>query len=60
MTGSPQTSAIAAFHDHTATGKLNAEMHSTGPSGSHCSNMRCSGRSEGKVLPPIMRDSPTA
>ena len=25
-TGSPQTSASAAFHDHTATGKLNAEM----------------------------------
>ena len=30
-TGSPQTAAIAAFHDHTATGKLNAVMTPTGP-----------------------------
>ena len=28
-TGSPQTNASAAFHDHTATGKLKAEMTPT-------------------------------
>ena len=32
-TGSPHTSASAAFHDHTATGKLNAEMTPHTPSG---------------------------
>ena len=31
MTGSPQTSASAAFHDQTATGKLKAEMIAHGP-----------------------------
>ena len=31
--GSPHTSARAAFHDHTATGKLNAEMTAHGPIG---------------------------
>jgi len=36
----PQTSAIAAFHDHTATGKLNAVMMATGPSGCQVSCMR--------------------
>src|SRR5207245_797011 len=30
-TGSPQTKASAAFHDHTATGKLNALMTPTTP-----------------------------
>ena len=40
MTGLPQTSASAAFQDHTATGKLNAVITPTGPSGSHCSIIR--------------------
>ena len=31
ITGSPQTSASAAFHDQTATGKLKAEMIAHGP-----------------------------
>ena len=31
ITGSPHTSASAAFHDHTATGKLKAVMTATGP-----------------------------
>ena len=39
-TESPHTNAIAAFHEHTATGKLNALMHSTTPSGCHCSIIR--------------------
>ena len=37
---SPQTAATAAFHAQTATGKLNAVMTPTGPSGCHCSNIR--------------------
>ena len=44
-TGSPQTKAIIAFHDQTATGKLNAVMTPTGPSGCHSSARRCRGRS---------------
>ena len=44
-TQSPQTAAISAFHDHTATGKLNAEITPTNPSGCHCSYIRCCGRS---------------
>ncbi len=42
---SPQTAASAAFHAQTATGKLNALMTPTTPSGCHCSYMRCRGRS---------------
>src|SRR5438094_7440896 len=34
---SPQTAASAAFHDHTATGKLNAVITATTPSGCDCS-----------------------
>ena len=45
-----------AFHDHTATGKLNAEITPTTPSGCHCSYMRCCARSECMVLPYSMRD----
>ena len=45
-TVSPQTAAMAAFQDHTATGKLKAVMTPTGPSGCHCSYIRWSGRSE--------------
>src|SRR5271170_7231051 len=33
ITGSPQTSASAAFQDQTATGKLNAEITAHGPMG---------------------------
>ena len=40
---SPQTAAIAAFQAQTATGKLKAVMMPIGPSGCHCSYMRCSG-----------------
>ena len=43
---SPHTAAIIAFQAHTATGKLNAVITATGPSGCHCSYMRCAGRSE--------------
>ena len=35
----PQTNAIAAFQDQTATGKLNAEIIPTTPKGCHCSNI---------------------
>ena len=48
------------FQDQTATGKLNAVIVPTRPSGCHCSYMRCCGRSECIVLPYIMRDWPTA
>ena len=48
---SPQTAASAAFHAHTATGKLNAEMTPTTPSGCHCSYMRWRGRSDIMVGP---------
>ncbi len=44
---SPQTSASAAFQAHTATGKLNAEMTPTTPSGCQVSIMRWPGRSRG-------------
>ncbi len=47
----PQTAATIAFQAQTATGKLNAVMMPTGPSGSHCSNIRCSGRSVAIVNP---------
>ena len=57
---SPATAAIAAFHDHTATGKLNAVMIPTVPSGCHCSRIVCSGRSECIDSPYSMRDCPTA
>ena len=50
-TESPHTNASAAFHDHTATGKLNAEMTATGPAGCHCSIMRWPGRSDAIVRP---------
>ena len=43
---SPQTAASAAFHDQTATGKLNALMTATTPSGCHCSIKRWFGRSD--------------
>ena len=51
ITVSPHTAARVEFHAHTATGKLNAEMTPTGPSGCHCSYMRCRGRSEAMVRP---------
>jgi hypothetical protein len=50
-TVSPQTRAIAVFHDHTATGKLKAVMTPTTPSGCQVSISRCPGRSEAIVLP---------
>ena len=37
---SPQTRAMAVFHDHTATGKLKAEMTPTTPSGCQVSISR--------------------
>ena len=57
-TVSPATSASAAFQAKTATGKLNAEMIPTTPSGCHVSARRCPGRSEGMVLPYSWRDWP--
>ena len=59
-TGSPQTKASALFHDQTATGKLNAVMTPMGPSGCHCSIMRCIGLSLWSVGPESVRLSPTA
>ncbi|SHT56033.1 Uncharacterised protein [Mycobacteroides abscessus subsp. abscessus] len=59
-TVSPQTRAIAVFHDQTATGKLNAEMTPTTPSGCQDSMRRCPARSEAMVLPYSCRESPTA
>ena len=50
-TGLPQTSASALFHDHTATGKLKAEITPQGPIGCQVSIMRCEGRSEAMVRP---------
>ena len=48
---SPQTAATMAFQAQTATGKLKAVMMPTGPSGCHCSYIRCCGRSECMVRP---------
>src|SRR5688500_9735396 len=59
-TTSPHTNAIIAFHDQTATGKLNAEITPTIPSGCHCSYMRCIFLSECMVSPYNCRESPTA
>ena len=50
-TVSPQTAAIAAFHDQTATGKLKAVITPIGPSGCHCSIIRWPGRSDAMVRP---------
>src|SRR5699024_6487572 len=47
----PHTNATQVFHDHTATGKLNAVMTPTTPSGCQVSMRRCPGRSEGMVRP---------
>src|SRR6185312_7210568 len=60
MTQSPQTAAIRAFQDQTATGKLNADMTPTTPSGCHCSYIRCDGRSLAIVKPYNCRERPTA
>src|SRR3989442_5909918 len=43
---SPQTAASAAFHDQTATGKLNAVITAITPSACHCSMNRLLGRSD--------------
>ena len=60
ITGSPQTSASAAFQDQTATGKLKAEMIAHGPSGCQVSVMRWPGRSEAMARPYNWRERPTA
>ncbi len=59
-TGSPQTRASAAFQDHTATGKLKAEITPTTPSGCQVSIIRCCGRSVAMARPNSWRDRPTA
>ena len=59
-TGSPQTRAMAVFHDQTAAGKLKALMTPTTPSGCQVSISRWPGRSEGIVRPYSWRDRPTA
>jgi hypothetical protein len=51
ITVSPHTSASIAFHAQTALGKLNAVTTATGPSGCHCSYMRCRARSECMLRP---------
>src|SRR6202035_3038337 len=56
----PLIAAKNAFQHQTATGKLNAEITPTTPSGCHCSYMRCGGLSECMVRPYSMRDCPTA
>ena len=48
---SPQTKARQAFHAQTATGKLNAEITPTTPSGCQVSIIRCPGRSVAMVSP---------
>lgn len=50
-TVSPHTSATAVFHAQTATGKLNAVITPTTPSGCQVSMSRCPGRSEAMVRP---------
>ena len=57
---SPHTAASAAFQAQTATGKLNAVMTATGPSGWYCSSILWLGRSEAMVRPCSCRDRPTA
>ena len=37
ITVSPAIAAMNAFHAHTATGKLKAEITPTAPKGCHCS-----------------------
>ncbi len=59
-TVSPQTKAMSAFQLHTATGKLNALITPTTPSGCHCSNIRWPGRSLCIESPYNWRDKPTA
>lgn len=56
----PQTSASAVFHDHTATGKLNALITPTTPSGCQVSRMWWPGRSDAMVRPYNWRERPTA
>ncbi|COV15770.1 Uncharacterised protein [Mycobacterium tuberculosis] len=48
---SPQTSATAVFHAQTATGKLNAVITPTTPSGCQVSRSRCPARSDAMVRP---------
>src|SRR6266581_2537152 len=50
---SPQTAARAAFHDQTATGKLNAVITATTPSGCHCSIKRRDLVDLGAASPPF-------
>lgn len=54
------TMAIALFHPNTATGKLNAVMIPIVPRGFHFSSSTCPGRSDGKMVPGRLRDSPRA
>jgi hypothetical protein len=56
----PQTTASAAFHAHTAAGKLKALMTPTTPSGCQVSIILWPGRSLAIVRPCNCRDRPTA
>ena len=60
ITKSPQIRARAMFQPATATGKLNAEITPTIPSGFHYSSIQCCGLSLGMTLPDIVLDIPTA
>lgn len=60
MTRLPHISAIAAFQPKTALGKLKAVMTPTIPMGFQTYIIKCSGLSELKIEPPIVRDNPQA
>lgn len=51
---------MALFHPNTATGKLKAVMIPMAPSGFHFSISTWPGRSEGRMVPGSVRDSPSA
>src|SRR3546814_15453303 len=60
MQMSPPAAATNAFQAQTATGKLNAEMIPTRPSGCHCSYLRLHGRSECMLRSSSRLDRPAA
>jgi len=56
----PQIRLSAAFHPHTAMGKLKAVITPMRPRGFQFSSIKCSGLSEGKTCPPMVLDMPWA
>jgi hypothetical protein len=57
---SPQMAAMAKFHPRTAHGKLKAVMTPIRPKGFHYSIIKCSGLSDGMILPLRDLDRPQA